>query len=31
MGDLPRVELFSRQKVDGWNAWGNEVKSDIIL
>ena len=25
MGDLPRIELFARQKVDGWDVWGNEV------
>lgn len=25
MGDLPRVELFARQRVPGWDAWGNEV------
>ena len=31
MGDLPRIELFARQKVDGWDAWGNEVDSDISL
>lgn len=31
MGDLPRVELFARQKVDGWDAWGNEVPNDIQL
>lgn len=30
-GDLPRIELFARDKVDGWNVWGNEVKSDITL
>lgn len=30
-GDLPRVELFARQKIDGWDAWGNEVESDITL
>lgn len=30
-GDLPRIELFARQKVEGWDAWGNEVESDIIL
>lgn len=30
-GDLPRVELFARQKTDGWDAWGNEVNSDINL
>ncbi len=30
-GDLPRIELFARQKVDGWDSWGNEVKCDIDL
>ena len=24
MGDLSRVELFARQTVPGWDAWGNE-------
>ncbi len=24
-GNLPRIELFARQKVDGWDCWGNEV------
>jgi N6-adenosine-specific RNA methylase IME4 len=31
MGDLPRIELFARQKTDGWDVWGNEVKSDIAF
>jgi site-specific DNA-methyltransferase (adenine-specific) len=31
LGDLPRLELFARQKVDGWDSWGNEIKSDIQL
>jgi len=31
LGDLPRIELFARQKVEGWDCWGNEVKSDIEL
>lgn len=31
MGDIPRIELFARQKWEGWDAWGNEVKSDIQL
>jgi N6-adenosine-specific RNA methylase IME4 len=26
-----RVELFARQKTEGWDVWGNEVKSDIVL
>ena len=30
-GDMPRVELFARQKTEGWDVWGNEVKSDIKL
>ena len=30
-GDLPRIELFARQKIKGWDVWGNEVKSDINL
>jgi site-specific DNA-methyltransferase (adenine-specific) len=25
VGDLPRIELFARQKVEGWDSWGNEV------
>lgn len=24
-GDLPRIELFARQHIDGWDCWGNEV------
>ena len=24
-GDLPRIELFARQKTDGWDCWGNEI------
>ena len=31
MGDLPRIELFAREKADGWDAWGNEAESDISL
>ncbi len=26
MGDLPRIELFARQKTEGWDVWGNEVE-----
>ena len=25
------IELFAREKRDGWDVWGNEVKSDIEL
>ncbi len=31
LGDIPRIELFARQKVIGWDSWGNEVESDIDL
>lgn len=24
-GDLPRIELFAREKTNGWAAWGNEI------
>lgn len=23
-GDLPRIELFAREHVEGWDCWGNE-------
>lgn len=26
MGDLPRIELFARSSVPGWDSWGNEVE-----
>jgi site-specific DNA-methyltransferase (adenine-specific) len=29
MGDVPRVELFAREKVVGWDAWGREVENDF--
>ena len=31
MGRLPRIELFAREKAPGWDAWGNEIQSDISL
>lgn len=27
----PRLELFARNKRQGWDCWGNEVESDIEL
>lgn len=30
-GNLPRIELFARQKSDGWDVWGNEVECDVSL
>ena len=31
LGDIPRVELFARQKTEGWDVWGNEVECDIKI
>ena len=25
-GDLPRIELFARQRAEGWDSWGNEIE-----
>ena len=25
-GDIPRIELFARTKVHGWDTWGNDEK-----
>lgn len=30
-GDLPRLEMFSREKADGWDAFGNEVENSIEI
>ena len=30
-GDVSRIELFARQRIDGWDAWGNEIESDINM
>jgi site-specific DNA-methyltransferase (adenine-specific) len=24
-GDVPRIELFARQRTPGWDVWGNEI------
>lgn len=26
VGDLPRIELFARERVAGWDAWGNDPR-----
>lgn len=31
MGDLPRIELFARQRSPGWDVWGNEVESSLDM
>jgi len=28
VGDLPRIELFARQRTPGWDAWGDEIAQD---
>lgn len=30
-GDIPRIELFARERHEGWDCWGDEVESDIKL
>lgn len=29
--DKEKLELFARQKTEGWDVWGNEVESDLNL
>jgi len=29
MGDLPRIELFAREHIQGWDVWGNEAPDEI--
>jgi len=31
MGDLPRVELFAREKREGWDVWGNQIPNSTQL
>ena len=31
MGNKKRIELFARQRHEGWDALGDEIESDIIL
>jgi site-specific DNA-methyltransferase (adenine-specific) len=28
IGDLPRLEMFARNKTKGWDVWGNQIDSD---
>jgi N6-adenosine-specific RNA methylase IME4 len=30
VGDIPRIELFARQKTPDWDVWGDEINSDIF-
>lgn len=29
-GDLPRIELFARTKVHGWDVWGNDENLELL-
>lgn len=31
VGDLPRLEMFARQKTEGWDVFGNEVDDSITI
>jgi len=31
MSDGPYLELFARRPRHGWDAWGNEIASDIVI
>jgi len=31
MGNVPRIELFAREKTEGWDIWGNELPNDVEL
>lgn len=30
MGDLPRIELFARERAEGWHSWGNELPPRVV-
>lgn len=30
-GDVKRIELFAREKIIGWDSWGDEIENDIAL
>ena len=29
MGDIPRIELFARERVDGWDCYGDQLPNTI--
>lgn len=33
LGDVPSIELFARERVEGWDCWGDQVTggSDVVL
>lgn len=30
-GDVPKLEMFARDKKESWDVWGNEVENSILL
>jgi site-specific DNA-methyltransferase (adenine-specific) len=30
-GNIPKIELFAREKYDGWDSWGNEIENSINI
>lgn len=28
LGDVPRIELFARERAEGWDAWGDEIEEE---
>ncbi len=28
LGELPRIELFAREQIDGWDCWGDELERE---
>lgn len=31
VSDAPRLEMFARREREGWDVWGNEVESSVVL
>ena len=31
VGDVPKIELFAREKIPGWDCWGDEVEEHTPL
>lgn len=31
LGDVPRIELFARERFPGWDAWGDELPEEVSL
>lgn len=29
LGDVPRIELFARERTPGWEAWGNQLPPEV--